>query len=311
MAASRRRVSFIVLVCDHAPRLAKALRAALDQDCPALEIVIWDDASVDRSPGIIAAVLAAYRGPHAVVTGRNSRRLGPAGHINAAVARATGEIIVMASAADIADPSRASRLVAALDASGSDLVVSNARLTDPAGAVIGLASDDRTTRAISLTDQTDRLQSILADGAAFGMRRAVLDAFGSLDLARAPVAWGHQLAWQAAILGGCTYLGTPLLDRLATGSPAPGSEAIAAEAAMAAGLATRLAQLHTLRNFMGRHDDRPELVQIYRRLQGRIVLSLYDWTLARNALRRTGLRPTWHEPATSGAEIAAMDAQAP
>jgi len=271
------QVSFVVLVCDDAPHVAVALRAALAQDQPPMEIVVSDNASTDGSPAIVATIAAGYAGPHRLIIDRQDRRLDPVSHLAAAVARSSGEILVLAAGRDRARPARTARAIAALRDGGADLAASS---------IAAESGTDGPGRRVTLEAVIDGGAPELDDGTALAIRRRLIDGFVPLDGTRAPPGWGRLLALRAALGGGCVILDEALIDR-------PPAVAAAPETALGDELATRIALLQELRTCIDAQADREELKHAYRRLQGRAVLTLYDWTFARNELRRSGLRPTW------------------
>jgi len=101
-------ISLLVVSYNQQTYIADAVRAALRQDHANLEIVLSDDRSTDRTFDIIEEFTSAYRGPHKIVTNRNTRNLGLAEHLNIASRLCGDDIIILAAGDDISHPCRAS-----------------------------------------------------------------------------------------------------------------------------------------------------------------------------------------------------------
>ena len=142
-------VTFCLLTRNHEASVADALDAALAQDFEPLEILVSDDASRDGTVNIVESAFRGYRGPHSVTLRRNDQAQGPCGNLNAAMAEAEGELVVLAYGTDVSEPHRASRLVAAWRDSGASVLASNAFMVDGGDKAPTLAR--RPTRPHDLT----------------------------------------------------------------------------------------------------------------------------------------------------------------
>lgn len=91
----------------------EALASVLAQTYSPLEIIVSDDASTDRTFGIIQEMAAAYRGPHELRLNRNEKNLGISGNLNKVWSMARGELVFNATGSDISMPTRVSETVAA------------------------------------------------------------------------------------------------------------------------------------------------------------------------------------------------------
>jgi glycosyltransferase involved in cell wall biosynthesis len=112
MTDSVPRVSVALLTCNHAAFIDEALRGALEQDHPNLEIVVADDASSDGTADIVAdharlhpAVIRPllHRGPRGIVA-----------NVNRLLAACTGEYVAYLDGDDVHLPGKVTRQVAAL-----------------------------------------------------------------------------------------------------------------------------------------------------------------------------------------------------
>jgi glycosyltransferase involved in cell wall biosynthesis len=112
-----------------------AVRAALAQTYPNLEILISDDASPDGTWDAILEEVDGYEGPHTVRIHRNPKNLGIGAHIREADSKLTGQLITHSAGDDWCEPDRVARMVEAWEAngSGSMLLFSNATIVDGDG----------------------------------------------------------------------------------------------------------------------------------------------------------------------------------
>jgi glycosyltransferase involved in cell wall biosynthesis len=107
-------VTFALFSYNQEPYIRDALEAALAQDYKALEIIISDDFSTDKTFEIIRDVASSYLGQHKIILNRNSKNLGVNGfgaHVNKVLEMAVGELIIFAAGDDISLPYRVSSLV--------------------------------------------------------------------------------------------------------------------------------------------------------------------------------------------------------
>lgn len=116
-------VSVVFLSYNQERYVEDALRSVLDQDYPALQIVVSDDCSTDGSMAIIDRLIDAYRGPHQVHVRRNGRNQGIVENIRTAFADATGTLVVFAAGDDVSLPHRVSRLTETWQAEGGGTTV--------------------------------------------------------------------------------------------------------------------------------------------------------------------------------------------
>ena len=113
------RLSVVVPAYQVADWLAESLASVLDQSFRDLEVVVVDDGSTDGTGDLadrIAAGDARVRVLHQANAGLSAAR-------NVGVEHATGELLAFADSDDLVLPGAYQRMVASLDASGSDLVI--------------------------------------------------------------------------------------------------------------------------------------------------------------------------------------------
>lgn len=123
--------------------MGEALESVLRQDCGPFELIIADDASTDGTAQAIDRVLAS-RGQGHIKVIRLSRgaNLGLIGNFNAAMERATGDIVVSCAGDDISEPGRFSALAGLFVDPSVQLVCSAYTLIDEKGEPLGQQHDD-------------------------------------------------------------------------------------------------------------------------------------------------------------------------
>lgn len=129
-------VTLLILTFNQELFVASAVRAALAQDYPDLQVLISDDCSSDRTFEILEAEVRAYVGPHCVLLRRTERNCGLVPHFFEAAALADGELVVGAAGDDISYPDRVSQLVEHWQASGADAICSDWDVVDERGDLV-------------------------------------------------------------------------------------------------------------------------------------------------------------------------------
>lgn len=147
-------VSAILPAFDAAPYVAEAVRSALAQTHPRLELVAVDDGSSDGTGEALDALAREWAGEGRRMVARRQPNAGAAAARNAALALASGEILVFLDADDRWHPDMVARLVAALGDPGATLALPRWRYIDAEGRPIGLetAPEGRFGRADLLGD---------------------------------------------------------------------------------------------------------------------------------------------------------------
>ncbi|MBV8152133.1 MAG: glycosyltransferase family 2 protein, partial [Candidatus Eremiobacteraeota bacterium] len=98
-------VSIIITAYNYAHTVATAIKSALAQDYPNIEVVVMDNASTDPTP----AVVAAFAHDRRVRYFRNAENIGMVPNHNEGLRRAKGEYVVFLSADDFLMPDFVSR----------------------------------------------------------------------------------------------------------------------------------------------------------------------------------------------------------
>jgi glycosyltransferase involved in cell wall biosynthesis len=104
-------VSVCIPTHDDAPVVGDALRSALCQEYPRLEVIVIDNHSTDRTESVVAEIAA---GDRRVRFARNSEDIGMVRNFNACIAAATGEYIQILCSDDVLEPGSVGRLSTAL-----------------------------------------------------------------------------------------------------------------------------------------------------------------------------------------------------
>lgn len=100
------RISLLMITYNQEKYIEEALRGALSQEYPDVEIVVCDDCSHDETFGIARRIVADYHGPHRVILHQNERNLGIGANFQQAYELASGDWLVMAAGDDISLPNR-------------------------------------------------------------------------------------------------------------------------------------------------------------------------------------------------------------
>lgn len=107
-------VSVWVISYNQEAYIEEALRSALDQDYPNLEVVVSDDASTDRTPAIIAAL--AQENPGRLVPLLNTVNRGITANSNVALRHCRGKYIAFMGGDDVLLPGKIAAQVAWMEA---------------------------------------------------------------------------------------------------------------------------------------------------------------------------------------------------
>ncbi|MFB4298853.1 CDP-glycerol glycerophosphotransferase family protein [Actinomadura sp. NTSP31] len=114
-------VTVVVIVYNDAPRLPRAVRSALGQSLPGVEVVIVDDASTDATPAVAARLAARASGRvRAFTLPVNSGGCGRPRNVG--LRHAEGRYVMFLDSDDTLDRHACRNMVAAADGTGADLV---------------------------------------------------------------------------------------------------------------------------------------------------------------------------------------------
>lgn len=190
--------SFLILTYNQERFIPAAVKAALAQDGPPIEILISDDASSDRTFDIARQLVGQYDGPHHITLNRNPSNIGLVAHINQCVDRAKGQVLIPAYGDDISRPNRALKIAQAFAEHDPSLVHSQAEPIDHDGKIC--PTDYPKATFFRSTDKLDAAKSLsLYLGASGGWSRRLFEVFGPI---KHPKAYDDLvLGFRAALLG--------------------------------------------------------------------------------------------------------------
>ncbi len=197
-----------------APFLSKQIQSILDQDSPADEIVVSDDASSDQT---FAIAKSFANTSSRVVASLQNINVGTISNFEAAIRKATGDVIVLSDQDDVWHRGKLSRIREAFESDRElGLAFSDARLIDRIGADLGTTLWSAVRMSAWERDQLRSshafdllLRRFLVTGATMAFRRTHLDALlpFSKDLL-------HD-AWISLVLSSISRIGVidePLMD---------------------------------------------------------------------------------------------------
>ena len=183
----RHRVSVFIPTFNREDLVAEAIQSILTQDIEeAIEIIIIDDASTDRTAEVIEELLRTYSGKHKVVFVRSEENKGFEQY-NELIRLAAGEFIVVAHSDDIAEPHRVRRLFELYQTYGIGTYFSNAMTVDGDGNSLGLYVDEEKDELGGL-DGIIEVELLIKNpwnkhmlGATMAFHRAILEDFPPID----------------------------------------------------------------------------------------------------------------------------------
>jgi glycosyltransferase involved in cell wall biosynthesis len=214
--------SLILLTYNQQHCVEAAVQSALAQQCPSIEIILSDDASTDNTFAVLQDLAVKYTGPHHVVARQNTTNLGINPHLEHLVTCAQSDLIVWAAGDDISCPDRAQKIIDAHQATGAQLIFSDAHTQTENGA----KGADAYKKALFYQDYTlkDSAASFaLFLGATLATHKSLFLKYGSLPTERA-----HEdliLGFRAALEQSIHYIAEPLIyyqeDEGLTGTKTP------------------------------------------------------------------------------------------
>lgn len=129
------RVSFVIPAHNASAWLPLAIKSAMDQTHKDIEIVIVDDKSTDATPDYLAWLEAQKDARVRII--RNTENFGRSASRNIGNEAATGGIICVLDADDLATPTRAAVTVSKMERTKADFVYGGARVIDAVGRNLG------------------------------------------------------------------------------------------------------------------------------------------------------------------------------
>lgn len=186
--------------------IAEAVRSALSQDYPQLEIIFSDDHSTDRSFEIIREETADFAGAHKIVVNRMPENVGLAEHLNYVFNLAKGEFIVVAAGDDICFPGKVSALVQPMIDNSEVVGVHSQVVTMTIDGHIG--NERPTPDNKALNDPIAVVtRSLAVNSQSHAFRASVHQHFGPFD--KNLTNEGKAMAFRESLLGRIDYLDEP------------------------------------------------------------------------------------------------------
>ncbi len=202
------KASIIFLTYNQEKYVEEALRSALAQDYPDLEIIIADDASTDRTLAIIEVVLAEHPWRTAVRILPPEPNMGVVKNWNRATRAASGDFFVTMAGDDVSAPGRTAAMAEIFAHDGSVMAAfTQVSVIDAAGAVIHQNREKRAPeytcfRRTASSNALDFWAGTPVLGACGAYRRQLLDEFG-------PILHAHSeddpYVYRALLIGSVAY----------------------------------------------------------------------------------------------------------
>ena len=175
--SGRPLVTFALMTYHQRAYVEAAVEGALAQTYEPLEIILSDDCSSDGTFEAMETLAARYSGPHTVKLRRNAANLGQAGHMNALVSIAAGQIIAWAHGDDVSFPERVTTACAPLLSDSNVVGTHSAGITiDTSGNIV---ASEEPEPSVSIDNIIVANKGIGAMTCIF--RKSVMDKFGPLN----------------------------------------------------------------------------------------------------------------------------------
>jgi glycosyltransferase involved in cell wall biosynthesis len=218
--------SLVLFTYNQEKFVEEAVKAALNQQCSPIEILITDDNSSDKTFDIVKECVKNYKGPHKIILNRNDKNLGLIEHIDIAHQIASGEVIIAAAGDDISLPNRCQKIIDCFKKENPLLVFSYANVIDENGNKSSHPYKSATlyqTKNIFKVARSGKLYN----GATGAWHRNLYEKYG-------PIEEGAYedlvLGFRAAIEGKFSILTEPLIFyRLGFGISSAGKKYVAGE----------------------------------------------------------------------------------
>ncbi|MEL6558071.1 MAG: glycosyltransferase [Bacteroidota bacterium] len=173
-------VTVICLCYNHAKFVRQAIESVLDQDYPAIELIVVDDASTDNSVDIIEEMIEKKT---AFTFLKNQTNQGNCASFNRAFTHSKGEFIIDLAADDVLLPDRISCGVVDLESKGDQYGVQYGavELIDESSKFIGHFYDSNPNKPISGDLYEQLIEKFFVSGPSMFMRRVVLEDMEGYD----------------------------------------------------------------------------------------------------------------------------------
>jgi glycosyltransferase involved in cell wall biosynthesis len=210
MSPERPLISVLLLCYNHSDYVGEAVNGILNQTYSPLEILIFDDCSLDDTAKVIEAALAARQTQHRVRFVRNPKNLGAVETLKLGFEMVQGSFIVLSCGDDIMLPHMVEEMAKVWAAEAVSLVTANAYYIDENSKSLNRTYRDPGQRA------DDSFETLVRDGtnaccfgAAIGFEREIYTKFGWPPEYLG--AYDIMLPFYAYLLKGARFIDHPLL----------------------------------------------------------------------------------------------------
>lgn len=218
--STKKKVS--VALCTHNGErfIEEQIKSILDQTRPVDEIVLSDDASIDRTVEIVKKSITGHLLSHGtaptLIVLNNSTPLRVTKNFEQALFHTSGDLVALSDQDDVWHSNRIEKMVAMFESTKTLFVFSNARQTDEEGKSLGhdlFTALAMSAKERSLVEQGEAykqfLRRNLATGATVMLRRSLVKAAAPF-----PDSWLHDewLAMVAAAFDSVRMLDERLID---------------------------------------------------------------------------------------------------
>jgi glycosyltransferase involved in cell wall biosynthesis len=169
------RISVIVPSFNQGPYIEQTLRSVLDQNYPALELIVMDAGSTDQTP----EVLARYQDRIAFLEQKRDR--GQSHAINKGLERMTGEIWAYLNSDDLLAPGSLARLATLFQDPAVDWIGAISSIFDDTGDRDRVAPEEPRFLREILTPWHRSVQHVFPCSNVSFMRRSVYECIGGFD----------------------------------------------------------------------------------------------------------------------------------
>lgn len=205
------KASILFITYKHEKFVAEAIRSAMAQDYPDIELVVCDDGSPDHTRGILEKELANCPPHIKVVWASSEENRGFHANFNRGLAACAGDVIVAMSGDDISLPHRVSTICREFAADPDCMLVcSNWIRIDDAGRDLGIRGKGGRDGVFSYSSSKDQIYAgAPICGAAAAYRASLRELFPPMEQGRH--AEDNCFCVRALLVGNIRYLSEPLV----------------------------------------------------------------------------------------------------
>lgn len=205
------KASIFFLAYNQASFAAEAIRSAMAQDYPELELVVCDDASSDDTRAILEEELRHCPAHITVVRAHSEKNAGLLANFNRCMGACSGEFVVAMAGDDVSLPHRVSRIATEFAANPQCMLIySNWQRIDDDGQALPGTCGHRQDTTFAHGPRPDCVYAGgKGPGSTAAYRAEIFRTFGPLEISRRPE---DRSSWvRALLLGEIRYLVEPLV----------------------------------------------------------------------------------------------------